>query len=75
MTWNYRVCVDPAGHHSVREVYYDNEDKPTSWTGALDLNHYGDEYEILADLKLMLIACDEPVFEIPEDGGDDFDPN
>lgn len=65
--WNYRVASKDAGtgyiEHGIVEVYYNKEGEAESWTDFVEVNGWGSVGELKDTLKLMLEACDKPVFE------------
>lgn len=88
MAWSYRVIRHVDSRHSVapakqvgfsiREVYYDDEDRMNATTKDPS-SPYGDTLEELRnDLKHMLEALDAPVVnwdDIPEKGATPIDEN
>lgn len=65
--WNYRVIKRRDGYHEIREVYYDSNDKPTSWIDATPVT--GDDMEeIKADLASRLKATTRPVLTETDEG-------
>lgn len=65
MSWNYRLCKimtetprslggGEVATYCIREVYYDKNDKPTSWTESLDLEGWESEKDVRVNLAMML---------------------
>jgi hypothetical protein len=68
-TWNYRIVYEETNDEkgfSIREVYYNTDNQPTSWTGEVSPH-----CEELDDLVVVLkrIADSEPLMiETLDDG-------
>lgn len=72
--WNYRVATKDAEgdsvhclEHGIVEVYYNKDGEVEDWTDFVDVNGWVSVEELKGTLKLMLEACDKPVFEIKQD--------
>lgn len=71
MSWNYRIVRDVqivggTEHESftIREVYYDDQGNPNSW--SLEPSHpYGETWqEVCDDHAIMGRACGQPVIDV-----------
>lgn len=68
MSWNYRIIVETFARGEMRayigEVYYNEKNEPTSWTGPINTEFYslGDEEPAIVNLcksfRLMSVALD-----------------
>lgn len=82
MYWNYRViktpCVGIDGEstwlYAIHEVYYDEDEKPGSWTmNPMTLNDYDDYDDLKGSLELMEGAFKKPVLELVQmDCGEEY---
>lgn len=67
MTWNYRVFKftdrSETSSFEIREVYYDEEGKPTGYTDGESAPLGMTLDELRSDLGWMLQALDKPVLE------------
>ena len=61
MTWNHRIVIDKYGTYSIREVYYEPNDRIIAWTER-PVSPCGESMdEISADIALMMKAFDKSV--------------
>ncbi|MFB9324495.1 hypothetical protein ACFFSY_00895 [Paenibacillus aurantiacus] len=72
--WGYRVLKkkwnEEFTSYAVCEVYYDDEDKPTSWTWDKNvMNRYSYE-DLRSNIDLIRQAFEQPVLQIV--GDDEF---
>lgn len=72
MSWNYRVVAvkDKNGNYfySIRDVYYDKNDKPTSWGTDPQYPAGQTVDDVYNDINLMQGAFVQPVLIVNDDG-------
>jgi hypothetical protein len=75
MSWNYRIIVvmdeDDDAEMSIHEVYYDDNNKPTSWSDEafkLEAIAYSVD-EAREHVEKILKAFDRPALIEDDDGG------
>lgn len=66
-TWNYRLMLDESNGKkifSLHEVYYDDGETPSDYTGMAETMMSDDPEELIFKIEGFLRAFDEPVLSI-----------
>ena len=67
--WNYRI-VKENDSYSIREVYYNSNDKPTSWTKDADFLWTENVEDLNSILEMMIKGTKKPILEVKTKGKD-----